>query len=341
VLLCGPLLVCGLSAQEPPGVQAQEQSRAELQSGPVAQFTGALQDANGRPITGRVQATFAVYDTEAGGKPLWQETQEVEADREGRYDVRLGSTRAEGLPQATLESGNRWLAVSVDGREVGPRVQVARNAAPPPAGSRPASAPVRIDRIKLRKIKLNIEHAYSLGQMGAPLVLVEFTDYQCPECKRFHFTVFDELKRNFIDSGKVRFVSLDLPLEEIHPQAWKAAQAGRCAGEQGKFWEMRHRLIMTHPLRDETYGQLARECSLDLLQFETCFKKERYSKEIRSDLVQVRYLGIEGTPTFILGRPLTEGVQGVIITGRQSYPVFEALVNQLLDAQAGDRDMQK
>ena len=73
-----------------------------------------------------------------------------------------------------------------------------------------------------------------LGSKTAPLTIVEYTDYQCPFCQRFHVTVFAELKKAYIDTGKVRFFSKDMPLD-FHPNAMRAAMAARCAGEQGKF----------------------------------------------------------------------------------------------------------
>ena len=78
-----------------------------------------------------------------------------------------------------------------------------------------------------------------LGRADAPVTLVEFTDLECPFCRSFHVGAFEKVKQTYIDSGKVRFVSFDFPLD-IHPNARPAALAVRCAGEQGKFWEMRH-----------------------------------------------------------------------------------------------------
>src|SRR5580765_8947214 len=77
-----------------------------------------------------------------------------------------------------------------------------------------------------------------LGSKTAPITIVEYTDYQCPYCQRFHVTSFAELKKAYIDTGKVRFFSKDMPLD-FHPNAMRAAMAARCAGEQGKFWELR------------------------------------------------------------------------------------------------------
>jgi len=77
-----------------------------------------------------------------------------------------------------------------------------------------------------------------LGSKTAPLTIVEYTDYQCPFCQRFHITAFNEIKKAYIDTGKVRFFSKDMPLD-FHPNAMRAAMAARCAGEQNKFWELR------------------------------------------------------------------------------------------------------
>ena len=83
----------------------------------------------------------------------------------------------------------------------------------------------------------------SVGKENAPLVLVEYTDYQCPFCQRYHNDSFAQIKANFIDTGKVRYVSRDFPLP-FHENARRGATAGRCAAEQGKFWELRHTMIV-------------------------------------------------------------------------------------------------
>src|SRR3954465_331160 len=83
---------------------------------------------------------------------------------------------------------------------------------------------------------------YAMGRPDAPLTMVEFTDLQCPFCRQFVLTSFDEIKKNWIDTGKLRYISREFPLG-IHPQALPAARAARCAGEQGKFWELRVTLM--------------------------------------------------------------------------------------------------
>src|ERR1035441_4839957 len=95
------------------------------------------------------------------------------------------------------------------------------------------------------KAKVNLEGFAMLGSKEAPLTIVEFTDYQCPFCQRFHTTAFPELKKNYIDTGKVRFYSRDMPLD-FHPDAMRAAEAARCASDQGQFWRLRD-VLGAHP----------------------------------------------------------------------------------------------
>src|SRR5689334_10303612 len=96
------------------------------------------------------------------------------------------------------------------------------------------------------KAKLNLAGYEMLGSKDAPLTVVEFTDYQCPFCQQFHKTTYVDLKKNYIDTGKVRFYSKDLPLDSIHPNAVRAAQAARCAAEQKQYWSLRE-LMSSNP----------------------------------------------------------------------------------------------
>src|ERR1035441_3210794 len=88
------------------------------------------------------------------------------------------------------------------------------------------------------RAKLNLEGFQMLGRKDAPITVVEFTDYQCPFCRQSHTTVYGDVKRNFIDRGKVRFYSRALPLDSIHPDAFRAAEAARCAADQGQYWKL-------------------------------------------------------------------------------------------------------
>src|SRR5258708_5588212 len=134
------------------------------------------------------------------------------------------------------------------------------------------------------KVQMNVGSAwYSVGRADAPVTIVEFADLQCPFCKRFHTDVYAQLKKNYIDSGKVRFVSRDLPLD-FHPFALRAAEAARCAGDQGKYWEVREALFASaSPLDERVIQKSAEVLSLDMNNFGACLDSHKYKADIQKD----------------------------------------------------------
>ena len=180
------------------------------------------------------------------------------------------------------------------------------------------------------KVKVSLGGGYALGEETAAVTLVEFTDYQCPYCLRFHTSTFKRLKKSYIESGKLRYVSRDLPLA-FHKHALKAAQAARCAGEQGKFWELRHVLMSNgKKLSPEAILGYSQGLSLDMERFRECFDSKKYLAEIQRDISEANAAGITGTPAFVLGKTAKDGVEGVRIVGAQPYTVFEAKIRELL-----------
>jgi protein-disulfide isomerase len=179
-------------------------------------------------------------------------------------------------------------------------------------------------------VTVSLGSNFVLGRMDAPLTIVEFTDLQCPFCRRFHLTAFEEIRGNWIETGKVRFVSRDFPLD-MHDQAMPAAVAARCAHEQGKFWEMRHTLILNASgLSRETVPAFASSLQLEMPQFESCLRSEKYKEKILFDVGDGRTAGISGTPTFIVGRSTDIGVRGTLIVGAQAYAVFHEKLRDML-----------
>jgi protein-disulfide isomerase len=171
---------------------------------------------------------------------------------------------------------------------------------------------------------------YSIGRADAPVTLVEFADYQCPFCKRFHNDAYAELKKHYIDTGKVRFVSRDLPLD-FHPLALKAAEATRCAGDQGKYWELRDAVIANSaPPSDEVIEKAAEGLSLDLKDFQACLATGKYREEILKDAAEAAALQISGTPTFVLARSAKDKLDGVRIVGAQTFAAFQRVIEGLL-----------
>jgi protein-disulfide isomerase len=171
-----------------------------------------------------------------------------------------------------------------------------------------------------------------MGKPDAPLTLVEFTDLQCPYCNRFTGTTFEQLKAAYIDTGMVRFVSRDFPLD-FHPQALPAARASRCAGEQGKYYEMRLALLHNAArLSPATIAATAEGLKLDMGAFTPCASSTRFDADIKRDLEVGMKLGIEGTPSFVLGRTTPTGVSGILIVGAQPFQTFDAKIKEQLGA---------
>jgi protein-disulfide isomerase len=180
------------------------------------------------------------------------------------------------------------------------------------------------------KVKVDLRGAYVMGRADAPITMVEFTDLECPYCRTFHVGTFEQIKRNFIDTGKVRFISRDFPLD-FHANARPAALAVRCAGEQGKFWEMRHGVtVNANALSRDGYFELARELGLDMKGFGSCFGNEKYKAVIEQDVAAGVAAGVSGTPTFVIGATVAGGVEGQRIVGAVPYDVFESRIKELL-----------
>jgi protein-disulfide isomerase len=171
---------------------------------------------------------------------------------------------------------------------------------------------------------------YSLGRSDAPLTLLEFTDYQCPYCRRFQAEAWPLIKKNYIDTGKLRFIVRDLPLQ-FHSSALPAAEAAHCAGEQGKFWEMHHALLTgDDPLADGGIDRRATQLGLDLERLHACTRANRYESAIARNVATAEALNVNGTPAFVFGRMVNGGLEGQLVSGAQPYVEFDAAFRQLL-----------
>lgn len=181
------------------------------------------------------------------------------------------------------------------------------------------------------KVQMNVGNGwYSIGRADAPVMLVEFADYQCPFCKKFHTDAYAELKKNYIDTGKVRFVSRDLPLE-FHPFALKAAEAARCAGDQNKYWELRDALYSNAaPPGEDVIKKAVESLSLDAKGFQACLDSDKYKADVQKDATEAASLQISGTPTFVLAKSAKDKLDGVRIIGAQPFSAFQAAIDGLL-----------
>lgn len=170
------------------------------------------------------------------------------------------------------------------------------------------------------------------GVRGAQLTVMEFSDYQCPFCKRHADNSLPQIDRDYIATGKVRYVFRDFPLESIHPQALKAAEAAHCAGEQGRYWEMHDRLFANQQaLAVERLLDHASALELNSGPFKQCLESGKYVERIRNDIDVGRKLTVTGTPTFLLGMSADGSMKNVrIMRGAQAYALLKQEIDKLL-----------
>lgn len=167
-----------------------------------------------------------------------------------------------------------------------------------------------------------------LGSSGASLTVIEFTDYQCTFCRKYFLETFGSLKKDYIDTGKIRYVVRDYPLQE-HPQSLLASEAADCAGEQGKFWEM-HDLLFTEQDKWsyqndalKTMKEFANRLQLDQGKFSACLDDGNFEMEINKDISDGELYKIAFTPTIFVGDKK--------IVGAQAYETFKSVIDSELN----------
>ena len=174
------------------------------------------------------------------------------------------------------------------------------------------------------------------GDRSAHVAIIEFSDFQCPFCGNFFNTTYPLIYNDYVKTGKVAYFFRDFPLSSLHPAAAKAAEAARCADEQGKFREMHDRLFMNQQTLDVTYLPVhAAALGLDQMQFKACLTSGRYAVQVRADVEEGQRLGVKGTPSFFLGRydARAATVAAMVrIDGAQPYSTFRDALDKLLKA---------
>lgn len=167
-----------------------------------------------------------------------------------------------------------------------------------------------------------------MGDADAPVVIVEYTDLQCPFCSRHFLETMPQIKQNFIDTGLVRYVFKDFPLTNIHPQAVPAAEAARCANDQNAYVAMHDQLFAAQELWANNsealaiFSGIAEQLGLDMAAYEECMAENRHQAQVLADLEEGASLGVRGTPAFF--------INGYFLSGAQPYSTFESAINSLL-----------
>ncbi len=142
----------------------------------------------------------------------------------------------------------------------------------------------------------------AVGEANAKITMVEFSDFQCPFCGRYSTQTMSQVVDAYVKTGKVKYVFRNFPLDQLHPNASKAAEAAACAGDQGKFWEAHDRFFKNQSALDskEMVGH-ATVLGLDVPKFQQCVESGKYTAKVKADQAEGSKFGVKGTPTFFFG----------------------------------------
>ena len=203
-----------------------------------------------------------------------------------------------------------------------------------PAAPQPVQQPGQPSAPQI--IKVSLDDDPFKGNADAPVTIVEFSDFQCPFCLRFYEQTLPSIIENYVDTGKVKFVYRDLPLDSLHPNARPVHIASECADEQGKFWGYHDMLFDNQsewarlPAADlqSTLTKYASDLGLESASFEACLESDAIADEVNKDTLDAARYGATGTPAFFIGNEKDGFIK---LSGAQPYPAFQAVI----DAQLG------
>ncbi|MBI3169774.1 MAG: DsbA family protein [Chloroflexi bacterium] len=188
-------------------------------------------------------------------------------------------------------------------------------AAAPPSGQ-VAEVPVT-PQPQYTRYDIPTEGYPSLGPDDAPITIVEFSDFQCPFCRRFHEETYQALLDAY--PGQIRFVYRNLPLTSIHPDAMPSAIASLCANDQNVYWDYHGKLFSSETLTRETFIQYATDLNLNVDEFTVCLDSGKHDEFIQQDMDFALNLGVQSTPTFF--------VNGLAIVGAQPLSSFTQIID--------------
>lgn len=165
------------------------------------------------------------------------------------------------------------------------------------------------------------------GQANAPVTIIEFSDFQCPYCAKFFKETLPLLEKEYIQTGKAKFIFRDFPLD-FHQYAQKAAEAAECAGDQGKYWELHSMLYLyQNKLDPESLKVYANELGIDMTKFNKCLDTGEMAEEVKKDFADGQKYGLTGTPAFF--------INGKLVTGAVPYADFKKEIEAALGKAAG------
>jgi protein-disulfide isomerase len=176
------------------------------------------------------------------------------------------------------------------------------------------------------------------GSTNAKVVIIEFSDYECPFCAQHANGVEVDLRKEYVTTGKIRYAYANNPLP-VHPAATLLATAAICAGEQGLYWEMHDRLFIEQPKTVSDVSKISKSMKLDNSKFQDCIdQSDKPEKVIARDRAKAKDLQLMGTPSFVIAQVTQDGQLKVtkLVLGTLPLERFETIINEAL----GDKSVQ-
>ncbi|RJP46804.1 MAG: DsbA family protein [Armatimonadetes bacterium] len=209
---------------------------------------------------------------------------------------------------------------SLEGQSTTPTQQAALQQNKPSVNN-PQNPPAKVD--------VNVGSLPPLGNKKAKVTLIEFSDFQCQFCRRYSTETFAQIKKEYIDTGKIAYYFRHFPLD-FHQAAMPSALAGECANDQGKFWEIHDKIFAEQAKKGDGTIEFtkddiklwAKNLGLNTNQFNSCLDTEKYKSKVEKDISDGKSAGVSGTPSFF--------VNGTNIVGAQPFSAFKTLIDQEL-----------
>lgn len=294
---------------------------------------------------GNADAQKAVGDLYAEG--FWGKRDHAKAAQWYEFAAQQGQIEAQrklgvlladgkGVPR-DIEMARSWLQIAADRGDAVAQKRLNKLKPRRQAGQQGKRRAGRKPSRSIRLKEMRVDGAPYKGAADAPVTLVEFSDYQCPFCRKHFYKVVPRIVKDFVSTGKVKYVMREYPIANLHPKAAKASEGALCAGDQGKYWQM-HDLIIANPRRvgPRRLKAHARNLGLDAAEFGSCLDNGQHAGTVSAGIAAGEAAGVPGTPGFFIGltdpRDSDRVTSLTFIRGAQDYDVFKRAIEAALSS---------
>jgi protein-disulfide isomerase len=225
------------------------------------------------------------------------------------------------------------IVIGVIVASVAAALMVSSNGAPATTTNQKSAPTQSAEQITTQLLSPSVASAPALGSDDAKVTIVEFGDYQCTWCHRWHEGTKDRLVSDYVNTGKVRFLFKDFPINDLSDRASSlAAEASYCASDQGKYWEYHDEIYSnwegenTGWVTRTSLEQFANNAGVrDIPAFSGCIDSGKYTSVVRDNYSLARSIGLDATPSFIV---IIEGETPQLMRGAHPYSTFERVINE-------------